>query len=94
MRPGDSGFTADSPEDIEARARAYLEVNCSHCHNVRGFAANTGFYLDSMRKVEQKLNNPAFAQKVPPHVLDEHQKRLADWQAKKRQVQAMLDNLK
>ena len=51
-KPGDSGFAANSPQDIEARARAYLEVNCQHCHNVRGFAASTGFYLDSLRRVD------------------------------------------
>jgi len=51
-KPGSSGFAADSPEDIEARARAWLEVNCQHCHNVRGFAANTGFYVDAFRKVD------------------------------------------
>jgi valyl-tRNA synthetase len=41
-------------------------------------------------KVEQKLANPNFAQKVPPAVLDEHKQRLADWQAKLAQVQASL----
>ncbi|MGH8445641.1 MAG: parallel beta-helix domain-containing protein [Solimonas sp.] len=51
-KPGDSGFAANSGQDIEARARAWLEVNCQHCHNVRGFAASTGFYLDSFRKVD------------------------------------------
>ena len=44
-------------------------------------------------KVEQKLANPAFTQKVPPEVLQEHQKRLADWQAKKQHVQASLKAL-
>jgi valyl-tRNA synthetase len=34
-------------------------------------------------KVEQKLANPNFAQKVPAAVLDEHKKRLADWQSKR-----------
>ena len=43
--PGDSGFAADSHEDVEARVRAYLEVNCQHCHNVRGAASNTGLFL-------------------------------------------------
>lgn len=51
-KPGDSGFAANSAQDIEARARAYLEVNCQHCHNLRGFAASTGFYLDSLRRVD------------------------------------------
>lgn len=46
-KPGDAGFAAGSGQDIEARARAYLEVNCQHCHNVRGFAASTGLYLNA-----------------------------------------------
>jgi len=33
-------------------------------------------------KVAQKLANPAFTSKVPATVLQEHQQRLADWQAK------------
>jgi valyl-tRNA synthetase len=41
-------------------------------------------------KVEEKLNNPAFTQKVPPQVLAEHQKRLAEWQAKKRRAEEAL----
>jgi valyl-tRNA synthetase len=41
-------------------------------------------------KVEQKLANPSFAQKVPPAVLQEHRQRLADWQAKLAQVQNAL----
>ena len=41
-------------------------------------------------KVQQKLNNPAFTQKVPANVLAEHQKRLADWQAKRDRAQAAL----
>jgi len=44
-------------------------------------------------KVEQKLNNPAFVSKVPPQVLQEHQKRLADWQAKRSHLQRALEAL-
>ena len=44
-------------------------------------------------KVKQKLANPAFAQKAPPAVLEEHQKRLADWQSKLEQLQQLLDSL-
>ena len=47
-KPGDAGFPANSDEDIESRARAYLEVNCQHCHNVRGYAASTGLYLNAL----------------------------------------------
>jgi uncharacterized repeat protein (TIGR03806 family) len=46
-KPGDAGHAAGSGADVEARARAYLEVNCQHCHNVRGFAASTGLYLNA-----------------------------------------------
>ena len=46
-----------------------------------------------IEKVEAKLNNPGFVQKVPPKVLQEHQKRLADWQAKLQQVDRALDDL-
>ncbi len=44
-------------------------------------------------KVEEKLANPAFAQKVPAKVFEEHKQRLADWQTKLRQVQSAIDNL-
>ena len=46
-----------------------------------------------IQKVEQKLNNPAFVQKVPQTVLDEHQKRLTDWQATLAQLKSSLDAL-
>jgi valyl-tRNA synthetase len=41
-------------------------------------------------KVEQKLANPNFTQKVPPPVLAEHQQRLAEWQSKRDHVKATL----
>ena len=37
----------DNPaEPLEARARAYLDGNCGHCHNPHGMASNTGLFLD------------------------------------------------
>jgi valyl-tRNA synthetase len=39
-----------------------------------------------IEKVQQKLNNPNFVQKVPATVLEEHQQRLTDWQSKRDQV--------
>lgn len=47
-----------------------------------------------IEKVQAKLNNPDFVQKVPPHVLEENRKRLADWQAKLQQVRSALDALR
>jgi valyl-tRNA synthetase len=44
-------------------------------------------------KVQQKLSNPSFAQKVPPAVFQEHEKRLVDWQEKRRRTQEGLDAL-
>jgi valyl-tRNA synthetase len=44
-------------------------------------------------KVGQKLNNPAFAQKVPATVLEEHKQRLVEWQNKLAHAKAALDAL-
>jgi len=44
-------------------------------------------------KVQEKLANPAFAAKVPAKVLEEHQARLQDWQAKEAQLAASLANV-
>jgi valyl-tRNA synthetase len=41
-------------------------------------------------KIEQKLGNPNFTQKVPANVLAEHQQRLADWQSKRDHVKTAL----
>jgi valyl-tRNA synthetase len=43
-----------------------------------------------VKKVQDKLGNPAFTQKAPVNVLKEHEQRLADWQAKKQHVLAAL----
>jgi valyl-tRNA synthetase len=44
-------------------------------------------------KVEQKLANPNFTQKVPPAVLAEHEQRLVEWKTKLAHTQASLDAL-
>mgnify|MGYP005842987265 CR=1 FL=1 len=50
--PGDSTLMlrlaayTDTTRRLEERARAYLEINCAHCHNRRGPANNSGLYLN------------------------------------------------
>jgi len=46
-----------------------------------------------IEKVQQKLANPNFVQKVPPQVLDEHKQRLVSWQEKEQHTKATLQNL-
>lgn len=36
----------DPRESLDARARAYLDVNCSHCHSAEGAANSSGLMLD------------------------------------------------
>ncbi len=44
-------------------------------------------------RVRDKLANPDFARRVPPPVLAEHQRRLAEWQERERQLEQALANL-
>ncbi|MDF7777778.1 hypothetical protein P1X14_21160, partial [Sphingomonas sp. AOB5] len=39
----------DPRAPIDARARAYLEINCAHCHNPQGAASNSGLFLELWR---------------------------------------------
>jgi parallel beta-helix repeat protein len=48
--PGDAN--ADAALDKHLRVRAYLEVNCAHCHNSNGNASNSGLGLDAYRAVD------------------------------------------
>jgi uncharacterized repeat protein (TIGR03806 family) len=35
---------------LDQRARAYLRVNCGHCHAPKGSASNSGLFLDGLAK--------------------------------------------
>jgi uncharacterized repeat protein (TIGR03806 family) len=43
--PRDANW-ADARAPLDARVRAYLDINCGHCHNVHGAANTTGLTLD------------------------------------------------
>lgn len=45
----------DAGESLEARARAYLDVNCGHCHNPRGPADTSGLFLDHATSDPRRL---------------------------------------
>jgi len=48
---------------------------------------------DELGKVRAKLDNPSFAEKVPPAVLEEHRQRDLAWSEKLAQLQRMRDAL-
>ena len=50
--------------------------------------------MGEIAKAEQKLSNPNFSSKAPPHVLQEHQQRLAEWQTKRERAQKALEALR
>lgn len=42
----------DQPDtgDLNSRARAYLEINCAHCHKINGPASTSGLFLEFDQK--------------------------------------------
>lgn len=45
----------DESKSLNDRARAWLEINCAHCHSIDGPAKNTGLYLSSTETDNYKL---------------------------------------
>ncbi len=45
----------DTSQPLEARARAYLEVNCGHCHNPKGAADTTALNFDVATPLDRHL---------------------------------------
>ncbi|WP_313927771.1 SO2930 family diheme c-type cytochrome [Pseudoxanthomonas sp.] len=39
---------SDTHASLDARARAYLDINCGHCHSATGPAVTSGLHLDAM----------------------------------------------
>ena len=60
-----TGFTSDAPTGVrwsdeegaslDARARAYLDINCAHCHNSSGAADTSGLHLDLEAPVDRNF---------------------------------------
>lgn len=53
--PKQAAWNDPSTGSLEARARAYLEVNCAHCHSPNGSASNTGLYLTDLEKDPMRI---------------------------------------
>ena len=45
----------DSSQDLNARARAYLDANCGHCHNPKGPANTSGMFLNAHTSDDAKM---------------------------------------
>lgn len=45
----------DSKEPLELRAKAYLDINCAHCHRTEGPASTSGLFLTYEEKDPLKL---------------------------------------
>ncbi|WP_266171008.1 SO2930 family diheme c-type cytochrome [Dyella subtropica] len=46
---------ADEHASLDARARAYLDINCGHCHNPKGAANTTSLTLDASAPEDRHL---------------------------------------
>lgn len=45
----------DPKASLDARARAYLDINCGHCHSPRGAARTSGMWLDAATRDPLRL---------------------------------------
>ena len=45
----------DTHATLDARARAYLDINCGHCHNAHGAADTSGLLLDASAPEDRRM---------------------------------------
>ncbi len=45
----------DTTQPLDARARAYLDINCAHCHSATGPANTTGLTFESVTAADRHL---------------------------------------
>ena len=53
--PKNAIWNDPSTGSLDERARAWLEINCAHCHDEKGPASNTGLYLSVYEKSQTRL---------------------------------------
>ncbi len=80
-----------------ANALGELYLPLAGVIDVAAERARLGRELEKVRaeiaKLEERLANPAFSEKVPARVLEEHRQRLRDWQARQAQIETAVANL-
>ena len=45
----------DTNEKLNNRDRAYIDINCAHCHNINGSASTSGLFLSYNEKDMARL---------------------------------------
>ncbi len=53
--PRDADWTDAAQASLDERARAYLDINCGHCHSPTGAAITSGLWLDAPTTDRLKL---------------------------------------
>lgn len=53
--PAESPANPAFSDPLTARARAYLDANCGHCHNAHGPASTSGMFLDIFETNPERL---------------------------------------
>jgi len=53
--PREAVWDDPSTGAVDARARAYLDANCGHCHNPEGSANTSGLYLTALQADRMRL---------------------------------------
>lgn len=53
--PRDADWTDAAQASLDQRARAYLDINCGHCHSSTGAAITSGLWLDAHTTDRLKL---------------------------------------
>jgi len=53
--PANALWLPGADDDIEHRARSYLDVNCGHCHNPNGAADTSGLFLNAAETSARRL---------------------------------------